>query len=114
MMFEGDAFSSPPPEKLEPEHREAIRVWVAERCPHMLPNLASLWANCRDYHLERGRRSYSWPATFRRWITREVEYQNKMGPDGNPTKKQRKQLETGMAKLVSIHLAKPEDEEKKA
>lgn len=56
------------PWKLEPEQRDRIRAWVAQKWPFLGPKLAGLWEECRDWHLSNGVLRRDWEAVFRNWV----------------------------------------------
>ena len=57
------------------ERSAAIEYWNKARRPDLVNRLEEIAAQFRDHHLARNSKFASWPAAFRTWVRRSVDYE---------------------------------------
>lgn len=71
------------PDRLLPDQRARVRLWVQRKYPTYERGLGNLWSSHRDHHLAAGNLGLDWEASFRTWIRRAVEFDQRSAANGD-------------------------------
>jgi len=83
------------PDSLTDAQKTRIRAWMAKRHPTYLRGVGHLWSAHRDFHRSRGNLGLDWEASFRSWVrkAKEIDQRQAAGGDRGAQERLRPQLD---------------------